>query len=43
MLAPITVVPSLAVVEAATAVFADWTATGLVNPGMVNAMGWPPV
>ena len=43
MLAPTTVVPSFAVVAAATAVFAAWTAMGLVNPGMVNVMGWPPV
>ena len=39
MLAPIMVAPSLLVVAAATAVFAGWTAVGLVNPGMVNAMG----
>ena len=39
MLAPITVVPSLAVVTAATAVFTGWAAVGLVNPGMVNVIG----
>ena len=43
MLAPTTVVPSMAVVTAATAGFAAWAAVGLVNPGMVNVMGWPPV
>ena len=43
MLAPITVVPSLAVVAAATAVFAAWAAVGLVNPGMVNVIVWPEV
>ena len=43
MLAPTTVVPSLPVVAAATAVFAGWAAMELVNPGMVNVMGWPPV
>jgi hypothetical protein len=34
------VVPSLAVVAAATLVIAAWAAVGLVNPGMVNVMGW---
>jgi hypothetical protein len=40
-LAPTMAVPSLAVVAAATLVIAAWTAEGLVNPGMVNVMGWP--
>ncbi len=43
MLAPTIVVPSMAVVAAAMAVFAGWAAVGLVNPGMVNVMGWPAV
>jgi hypothetical protein len=38
-LAPTTVVPSFAVVAAATWVMAFWTPSGLVNPGMVNVMG----
>ena len=38
-LAPTMVVPSLAVVAAATAVLAGWAAVGLVNPGIVNAIG----
>ena len=42
-LAPTMVVPLLAVVAAATLVIAAWTAAGLVNPGMVNVIGWPPV
>ncbi len=43
MLAPTMVVPSLLVAAAATLVIATWTAVGLVNPGMVNVIGWPPV
>ena len=42
MLAP-TMAPSLAVVAAATLVIAFWAAAGLVNPGMVNVIAWPPV
>ena len=43
MLAPTMVVPSLAVVAAATLVIAPWAFVGLVNPGMVNVIAWPPV
>ena len=42
-LAPTMVVPSLAVVAAATLVIAPWAAAGLVNPGMVNVSALPPV
>ena len=31
----------MAVVAAATVVIAFWTFVGLVNPGMVNVIGWP--
>jgi len=37
------VVPSLAVVAAATVVIAVWTFVGLVSPGMVNVIALPPV
>ena len=40
-LAPTMVVPSLAVVAAATVVIAFWVPVGLVNPGMVNVIAWP--
>ena len=43
MLAPTMVVPSLAVVAAATLVIAAWAFVGLVSPGMVNVIAWPPV
>ena len=43
MLAPTMVVPSLAVVAAATLVIAFWAFVGLVSPGMVNVIAWPPV
>ncbi len=33
----------MAVVAAATVVIATWAFVGLVNPGMVNVIGWPPV
>ena len=33
----------MAVVAAATLVIAPWAPAGLVNPGMVNVIGWPPV
>ncbi len=36
-----TVVPSAAVVAAATVVRAAWAAVGLVNPGMLNVIGLP--
>ena len=42
-LAPTMVVPSSAIVAAATAAFAFCAAAGLVNPGMVNVITWPPV
>ena len=42
-LAPTMVVPSLAVVAAATVVIAFWTFVGLVNPGMVNVITLLPV
>jgi hypothetical protein len=38
---PKIVVPSFVVVTATILVIAAWTAVGLVNPGMVNVMGWP--
>ena len=38
-----TMVPSFAVVAAATLVIAAWAVVGLVKPEMVNVMGWPPV
>ena len=38
-----TMVPSFAVVAAATLVIAAWRAVGLVKPEMMNVMGWPPV
>ena len=37
-LAPTTVVPSLAVVAAATLMIIFWAADGFVNPGMVKFM-----
>ena len=43
MLAPTMVVPSLAVVAAATLVIAFWAFVGLVSPGMVNVIALPPV
>ena len=43
MLDPTMVVPSLAVVAAATVVIAFWTFMGLVNPGMVNVITLLPV
>ena len=33
----------MAVVAAETLVIAFWTFVGLVSPGMVNVIGWPPV
>ena len=42
-LAPTMVVPSAAVVAAVTAAFAFCAAAGLVNPGIVNVIAWPPV
>ena len=39
---PTMVVPSFAVVAAATLVIAAWVAVGLVKPEMMNVMGWPP-
>ena len=38
-----TMVPSFAVVAAGTSVFAGEGWLELVNPGMENMMGWPPV
>ena len=42
-LAPTMVVPSAAIVAAATAAFAFCAAAGLVSPGIVNVIAWPPV
>ena len=33
----------MVVVAAATLVIAGWALVGLVSPGMVNLIGWPPV
>ena len=38
-----TMVPSLAVVTAGTLLAAEESWLGLMNPGMENMMGWPPV
>ena len=43
MLDPTIVAPLLVVVAAATLVIAAWVLVGLVNPGMVNVIAWPPV
>ena len=42
-LAPTMLVPSSAVVAAATLVIAFWAFVGFVTPGMVNVIAWPPV
>lgn len=41
-LAP-TTVPSLEVMAAAMLVIAFWAAVGLVKPGMVKVIAWPPM